>query len=348
MPANRKNLLSGGLLLALMALTICLLLRGQQLSQILALLGQVRAGWVWCAVALTLSFVGCEAMGTKLVLTSLGHRTSYLRCLGYSFVGFYVSSITPGSTGGQPAQIYYMNKDGVPGAHATLDMLLLSACYQGVSLLYAIAALAAYPGLLSGMGTGLRLLLLYGGGAMLVLTVGLLSFMFRPSAARRLSEQAIRLLAHLRILKDREKAERRLDRQMEEYQAGAACIRRRPALVMGLMGLTFLQLTALYAVPYAVYRAFGLTGHGVFEIICAQALLTLAVDMLPLPGAVGAAEGGFVRFFSVFFGAELVTPAVLISRGVSFYAALAISAAITVLVHLLAQGRARRRVLQGA
>ena len=122
--------------------------------------------------------------------------------------------------------------------------------------------------------------------------------------------------------------------------------RRRPALAAGLMGLTAVQLTALYAVPYAVYRAFGLEGHGAFEIICAQALLTLAVDMLPLPGAVGAAEGGFVRFFSVFFGAGLVTPAVLLSRGVSFYAALAVSAVITVLVHIFAKGSGRVRAIQ--
>ena len=52
MPANRKNLLSGGLLLALLALTLFLLLRGQQSSQILNPLRQVQAGWVWAAVAL--------------------------------------------------------------------------------------------------------------------------------------------------------------------------------------------------------------------------------------------------------------------------------------------------------
>ena len=70
------------------------------------------------------------------------------------------------------------------------------------------------------------------------------------------------------------------------------------------------------------------------ELVGAQALLTLATSSLPLPGAVGATEGGFVTLFALFFGASLVTPAVLVSRGISFYAFLLISAGVTLTVHL--------------
>ena len=62
--------------------------------------------------------------------------------------------------------------------------------------------------------------------------------------------------------------------------------------------------------------------------------LYLAVASLPLPGAVGAAEGGFLRAMAIFFGLGLVTPAVLVSRGISFYTFLLISGGVTLLVHL--------------
>ncbi|MEG2119455.1 MAG: lysylphosphatidylglycerol synthase domain-containing protein, partial [Pseudoflavonifractor sp.] len=136
------------------------------------------------------------------------------------------------------------------------------------------------------------------------------------------------------ILKNRAAAQKKLDAQMAEYRAGADCLKRNPALLPKLLGLTFLQLTALFLVPFTVYKAFGLTGYGAPEMVCAQALLTLAVSMLPLPGAVGVSEGGFVTFFTLFFGAGLVTPAVLVSRGISFYAFLAISALVTLAVHI--------------
>lgn len=348
MPVNKKTIIGGIALLVLMGATLYALLQGQQISLLLDVLGQVKPGWVLAGLALMLIFVGSEAVGTKFVLARLGHKTKYLRCLGYSFVGFYFSSITPTSSGGQPAQIYCMSRDGIPAALGALNMMLLGVGYQVVSILYTVIALICYPALLTAMGTGLGLLLLYGAGVMLVLTTAILLFMFQPNVARGLSGHVLALLAKLRIVKNRAAAEQGLKRQLEEYQAGARCIRANPSLAVGIFALTFVQLTALFAVPFTAYGAFGLTGYGAFEMICAQALLNLAVSMLPLPGAMGASEGGFVRFFSIFFGANLVTPAVLISRGISFYAALMISAAITLLVQFLARGRTRRSALQNA
>ena len=127
--------------------------------------------------------------------------------------------------------------------------------------------------------------------------------------------------------------------QMEEYRRGADCVRRNPALVPALLGLTFCQLTALFSVPLVVYYAFGLTGSGALDIIGTQALVTLAVASLPLPGAVGASEGGFVAAMKLFFGAGLVTPAVLVSRGISFYSFLLLSGCVTLLVHLRTRNR---------
>lgn len=331
---KKKNWLGYALLAALMGLTLYMLLKGQTFTKLTAVLGSLRPGWIALGLVLMFGFVACEAMCSKLILKRLGHAPKFRKCLGFSFVGFYVSSITPSATGGQPAQIYYMSKNGISAAHGALNMMLIAVCYQVTILLYALAALLFFPGLLTSMGTGLGLLLLYGTGIMLVLTAGMLMFMFLPNAARRVMNALLGLGVRVKLIKDRAAMQERLDHQMEEYRAGADCLRKNPGLLPRLLGLTAVQLTCLFAVPYMVYRAFGLTGHGGFELICAQALLTLAVSMLPLPGAVGATEGGFVAFFTVFFGAGLVTPAVLVSRGISFYAFLIISGIATLCVHL--------------
>ena len=334
-----KRLAGGVLLLALIVLTFYLLLRNQPISQLLDVLGQVRPGYVVLGLGLMFVFVGSEAMCSKLILGRLGHRLPYRRCLGFSFVGFYVSSITPSATGGQPAQIYYMSKNGVPAAHGTLDMMMIAVCYQVTVLLYAAAAAIAMPGMISAMGTGMGLLLLYGTAVMLALTAGMLCFMFLPNAARRLMRGLMNLGVRLRLVRNRTNAEERLERQMTEYRSGAACFKKNASLVPVLLGLNLVQLTALYLVPFVVYKAFGLSGHGVLELVGAQALLTLATSSLPLPGAVGATEGGFVTLFALFFGASLVTPAVLVSRGISFYAFLLLSGCIMLAVHLSTKRR---------
>lgn len=337
--SGRKQLLGTGLLLALMGITGFFLLRDQPLSTLAGVLGQVKLGYVVAGLGLMLLFVGCEAMETRLILGRMGYRNPYRRCLGYSFVGFYVSSITPSATGGQPAQVYCMAKDGVSAAHGALNMLLIAVCYQVTLLGYALTAWLALPGLRQGMGTGMGLLVLYGGAVMTVLTVGMLSFLFLPGLARRVAVGVLNLLGRLGLKGLREKMLPRLEHQMEEYAAGAACLKRNPGLFPALLGLSTLQLTALFTVPFVVYRAFGLDAYSLPVFLGTQAVVTLAVSALPLPGAVGPAEGGFVTAFTPLFGAALATPAMLVSRGISFYAFLLISGCVTLAVHL--RGRAR-------
>ena len=93
--SKRKSLLGIGMILALMALTGYLLLKDLSPGKLAGALAQVRPGWLVLGLGLMLAFVGCEAMCSRLVLGRLGHKTCYRRCLGYSFVGFYVSAITP-------------------------------------------------------------------------------------------------------------------------------------------------------------------------------------------------------------------------------------------------------------
>ena len=125
-----------------------------------------------------------------------------------------------------------------------------------------------------------------------------------------------------------------MDGILAEYAEGAACIKNNPRLAVRVLILCLIQQGLLFSVPWTVYLAFGLSGMSWIQVAGLQALLTLAVCNLPLPGAVGPAEGGFVTAFATVFGTETVTSAMLVSRGISFYAFLFISFAVAVGVHL--------------
>ncbi|MFQ9799012.1 MAG: lysylphosphatidylglycerol synthase transmembrane domain-containing protein [Clostridia bacterium] len=100
-------------------------------------------------------------------------------------------------------------------------------------------------------------------------------------------------LHRVHILKDLAKVEKWLDRQIREYQEGAAFIRRNPKVLGKVLLVTVVQLSCQFLVPYCVYLAFGLRQYGPMDLIAVQALLNVAVVALPLPGAVGATEGSF-------------------------------------------------------
>lgn len=331
------------LLVALMVGTGWFLLQGLSLGSLVEVLKGLKPAFLVLGLCLMFVFVGAEALCSRIILAKLGHRPNYRQCLGYSFIGFYVSSITPSSTGGQPAQVYQMTKDNISAAHGTLNMMLIAVCYQVVSLGYALAAFLFLKDDRAALGGGLGVLLIYGGGVLTVLTIGMVALMFFPHLARHLAGGVLNLLVKVRIVKDREKAWAKLEKQLEDYQIGAKCFRANPTLLPTLLLITFVQLTALFAVPYAVYLAFGLQGATVVQVIGMQALVSVAVGSLPLPGAVGAAEGGFVAAFALFFGAGLVTPAVLVSRGISFYFFLLLSGGITLAIQVSNRRRVEKK-----
>lgn len=339
MTQGKKKWLGSLFLAALMAATGAVVLRDQSPRLLWESLKGAKIPYLIGGLGLMLGYVGCEALCSRLILGRLGNRVCYRRCLGYSFVGFYVSSITPSSTGGQPAQIYCMSRDGIPAAHGTLNMLLIAMCYQAASLLWGGSAWLLGAGK-AGFEGGMGLLLFCGAGIMLLLTLGMGMVMFLPGVSRRICEGGLRFLDALHLLRSPAAAREKLEQQLGEYAGGAVCVRENPALALKVLLLCVLQLGLLFSVPWMVYLAFGLSGCSWLQIAGLQALLTLAVCNLPLPGAVGPAEGGFVSAFAAVFGAGTVTPAMLVSRGISFYAFLLISFLISMAVQL----RSRRYI----
>ena len=145
-------------------------------------------------------------------------------------------------------------------------------------------------------------------------------------------------LHRVHILKDLAKVEKWLDRQIREYQEGAAFIRRNPKVLL----VTVVQLSCQFLVPYCVYLAFGLRQYGPMDLIAVQALLNVAVVALPLPGAVGATEGSFLLVYKLFFSQTQILPAMLLSRGISFYGFVVISGIVSFAVHFQISRRQQR------
>ncbi len=109
------------------------------------------------------------------------------------------------------------------------------------------------------------------------------------------------LLGKLRIIKDVENSRKVITSQIEEYVKGAQYIKQNPKLVVQILVITIIQITAMFLVPFFVYKAFHLSTYTVFEILAIQSLLNIAVSSLPLPGAVGASENSFMTLFKIFF-----------------------------------------------
>lgn len=337
MKGQVKNLICGGAVLALLAWTVHTILKQQTPGQLASAL--LSADWRILLLGLPLMalFLCCEAGATHSILRALGCPQTFRRCAYYSCTGFFFSTITPSATGGQPAQVVAMGKDGVPAASGALDMLLVTIGYNTAAMGWGIFALCTARGFTEQLGGQVGVLLGAGLAIFILLDMAMLLFLFLPGPAKNLLYGCIALAAKLWPDLDKASLEAKADAHVAEYRRGAQLIRRAPGLLVRVLGLSALQLACSYIMPYVVYRSFGLSGYSLGQVFALQALCSIAVGYLPLPGSAGAAENVFLRGFLLIFGAELVAPAMILSRTLSCYLILAATAAI------LAVGRTVRK-----
>jgi len=343
MSAARRWL--GPVLMALLlGWSLWLILGEQSPAQLLAALAGAHVPFLLLGAGCMAVFVGCEAACTHLVLGTLGTPAPYRRCLGYSCTGFYFSTVTPSSSGGQPMQVYAMAQDGIPAAHGTLDMLLITICYQLAAVLYALGALILFPGRLASLGTGLTALVVFGLAVTLALTALMILILVRPNWCRRAAMGLLALLVRIRLVKHQLLWTQKLEAGLERYRQGGQLLRSRPFLLLQLLALTVVQLGALYLVPWTVYRALGLSACSPVELAALQALAAMAVMLLPLPGSAGAAEAAFLLAFSTPFG-SLAAPGAVLSRGISCYGAMAVTGVVTLLLCRKNRSAAKNRII---
>ena len=127
---------------------------------------------------------------------------------------------------------------------------------------------------------------------------------------------------------------KKLEASMDTYRNTAAYLKNNPLVIVKVIEITFIQRMALFAVTWFVYQAFGLHGTGFWDILFLQAVISVSVDMLPLPGGMGISETLFLKIFPPVFGSTLLLPAMVLSRGLGYYGELLVSAVFTIVAQL--------------
>lgn len=340
-----KYALNIALILIITFLTLHLIFKEQELPEIIRDLKSADKRWIAGGAAAAVAFVAGESVIIHYMLRVLEQKTSFFRCLKYSFIGFFFSYITPSSTGGQPMQMYHMKKDKIKIGYSTLIMLLITIAYKSVLILMALGFLMFNFGTVEQYAGDMKWLIVLGFVLNLSFIALLLLVFLKPIWARALGIKTVGLLSKLRVIKrkNKDKYTEKVIRICDTYAMGADYIKKNLAVVFKIFVLTALQRICLFSVTWIVYKAYGLSGTSFIDILTLQIIIAVAVEMLPLPGAAGISEGCFLLTFTEIFGEGLIKPALLINRGITFYLILLIGAVVTLGAHIINIKREKRQ-----
>ena len=248
-----------------------------------------------------------------------------------------------GLSGGQPMQVVAMRADGIPVAVSTVVLAVVTILYKLVLVLLGAAVCILKPrSLMVYLEPALPLIRL--GMALNVVFIGaLLLVVFHPGLARAMVGGFLSFLSRFRLFRNTEHSGKRLERILEQYQGTAVFFRQHRHLIFRVFVITVLQRMSLFLVTWFTYKSFGLHGHSLGQIVFLQAMISVAADMLPLPGGMGISEAMFLDIFGGIFGSALLLPAMVISRGISYYTQLVLCGLVTAAAAIV-QGLKNRKV----
>ncbi len=287
-------------------------------------------------------FVGSESLIIFYMMHSIRQKVHLTHCFLYSFVGFFVSCITPSASGGQPAQVYFMKKDKIPIPIATLILMIVTIAYKFVLVALGVMILMIRPAEVM-LYLEPILGICYLGIFLNIVCVGfMLLLVFHPTMAHNQLTALIKLLGKLRLIRRVDHYLHKARSAMKQYKDIAIYFRTHKMVIWNVFVITIVQRILLFLVTYLVYRSFGLKGTGFITIIILQGMISVAVDMLPLPGGMGISEKLFLLVFAPVFG-SVTLPAMLVSRGLSYYIELIICALFTVVALFIIGRKDRER-----
>lgn len=333
MRQNKKKVWNFIFLAAVFLLTIYGVFHEQDLNSIFEAMLNVNAVYLYVGILCVLFFIWGESYIIHYMLKTLKIKTKKRFCFLYSCVGFFFSCITPSASGGQPAQILYMKKDNIPVPVATLVLMIVTITYKSILVFTGIYLVIFQHGFIQQYLTDILPVFYLGVFLNIVCCTFMLLLVFHPDLAKKIILLCCRILTRLHLVKDKPERLKLLADSMEQYHTAAIFFREHVYVIFYVIFITFLQRFSLFFVTYFVYKAFRLDGAGVLPIIGLQAVISVSVDMLPLPGGMGISEKLFSIIFVPIFGMKFLLPGMILSRGIAYYVQLLVSAAGTILAH---------------
>lgn len=331
-------------LLVVFGLTIYGVFHGEDLGAMMQAIRQADVRWLIPGICLVLFFIWGESIIIWYMMRSFRIYLKKRICFLFSSVGFFFSCITPSATGGQPMQIYYMNKEKIPIPVATVVLMIVTITYKLVLVVTGVGILLFGQGFLHRYLEGI--LPVYDLG--LILNVFCVSFMtvlvFHPVLAEKIILTGMDWLEKLHLLRKKESRRKKFQDSMDVYRETAAYLKAHKGVIAVVILVTFVQRLALFAVTWMVYLAFRMEGTPIWDVVLLQAVISVSVDMLPLPGGMGISESLFLKIFATVF-ASVTLPAMVLSRGLGYYSQLLVSALFTIVAQLYYTMR-EQRVLQ--
>lgn len=285
--------------------------------------------WLFIGLCCLAGYLVIESVILHIMTRQLTTKQSFMQTVRVSMIGQLFNCITPFSSGGQPMQAYEMHKNGVKLGSATTALLCKFIVYQLVLTVYTFIILLFKLKFFKDNITAFSYLAILGFTINSIVALLLLAIAFFKEPVKNFCFKLGKLLNRLGIVKNLEDYNKKTIETVDTFNSDFKQLSKNMPLFIKSSVLTAVQLSFYLLIPFTICRSLGIIGHDPLTIMSAAAFVMMISAFVPIPGTIGAAEGTFYIFFSLFFPPNIIYMAILFWRLYTFYLPILIGALST-------------------
>ena len=329
------------LLLAVFTIWFMVYRSGMSVSDFLESLAHANPWWLLMGGLCMFSFIFFEGVSLLQIVRTCGYPQKVRRGFLYSAGDTYFSAITPSGTGGQPAIIFFMMQDKIPGAVITATLVINFIAFN-VGLLFAGAlGFVLAPGVFFKYSFVCRVFIVGGFVVFLVLLILGVLMIRKREFIFRIAMKLIAFLHRIHLVKNPDRFYKKLEKVMEEYKTCVGVVAGHKGMWFRACLMNILQRFAQIAVTVFAFRALG-GGGSVRELFATQCFATIGATCIPIPGAIGISDYLMIEGYLNLMEKDFAYQVQMLSRGISFYCCIIVSG-ITLMIGLMAIGRREKK-----
>jgi len=287
--------------------------------------------WIVVAILSMVLFWFFDGLVVYYAAASILRIKLFVQSMRISILGKYYNAVTPFASGGQPSQLYFLVREGVPTGQAGSILIIKFCVYQLIISLFSLVAFAFKGRFINEYSSLLFWAAVVGfainaGGFLLTLALAV-----RENVLKKIADWILIALHKIKLVKEPNRIRDNIFRHVKDFHDSFIIIRDNPK-TMAVLGIFMaVEISFLVSIPYFIYRACGLNTSDWFEIAMVFLFLYLAVSFFPTPGATGASEGGYYLLFNLFFPQQFLFLSMLLWRVVTYYLTIVVGAVIVLI-----------------
>lgn len=330
MKNKNKNFIWNIVLISVVALIVLYIVLQENTEEIKRALSHLRIEYLLACLAMVFLW----QYSVALLLRSFARlsKANYSRKDGLinALIAAFFHNVTPGSSGGQFAQMYVFAQQGVSAGNAAGILWSEFIIYQTTMCLFGLLLIFLRFSHFYSQFSNLFIFVIIG----FVLNSAIIVFLYALGCFSRFKEwvvkQGISIAHKFHLIKDVDTTRKKFAEELQRFDVEAKKLKERKQLIFYSVLLCLIRLLIYYSIPYVLFIALGVHGSWGLYIDCLAmgSFVAIASGLIPVPGASGGTEAIFVAMFANFFSPGLATTAMLLWRFFTFYFLLFLGGAV--------------------